>query len=99
MIKNNYAVLSMGKYSSNVIEKCVEKSEHILSIYIKEICTEHIGEIMKSSYGNYVIQKALKVSKGINERILAQSISKSIYQLNDRKLISKWKNIVLAHLK
>ena len=99
MIKNNYAVLSMGKYSSNVIEKCVEKSERILSIYINEICTEHIGEIMRSSYGNYVIQKALKVSKGTNERILAQSINKNIYQLNDRKLISKWKNIVVSHLK
>ena len=99
MIKNNYAVLSMGKYSSNVIEKCVEKSERVLSIYINEICTEHIGEIMRSSYGNYVIQKALKVSKGTNERILAQSINKNIYQLNDRKLISKWKNIVVSHLK
>ena len=54
---------------------------------------------MRSSYGNYVIQKALKVSKGTNERILAQSINKNIYQLNDRKLISKWKNIVVSHLK
>ena len=30
LIQNNYAALSMGKYSSNVIEKCIEKKEEIL---------------------------------------------------------------------
>ena len=86
--------LSNGKYSSNVIEKCIERSEEILSEYIKELSeNDLIGEVMKNSFGNYVIQKALKIAKGGNEKELAESVNRNIYKLNDKKLILKWKNM------
>ena len=99
LLQNNLAALSMGKYSSNVIEKCLEKKEEILGMFINEICMNNqLGQVMKNSFGNYVIQKALKLSRGNNERILAENVTKNIYKLNDKKLIAKWKNIVMPHL-
>ena len=99
LLQNNLAALSMGKYSSNVIEKCLEKKEEIFGMFINEICMNNqLGQVMKNSFGNYVIQKALKLSRGNNERILAENVTKNIYKLNDKKLIAKWKNIVMPHL-
>jgi len=50
-------------------------------------------DLMKSSYGNYVMQKALKVSSGDNKVKLTESIINNIDKLNDRKLVFKWKQI------
>ena len=89
----------MLKYSSNVVERCIEKNEMILKEYINEICSNgKIAEIMKNKYGNYVIQKALKLSINEDKKKLAEEVDKNIYKLNDRKLILKWKSIVNPHL-
>ena len=96
---NKYSILSMLKYSSNVVERCIEKSEIILKEYINEICSNgRIAEIMKNNFGNYVIQKALKLSINEDKKKLAEEVDKNIYKLNDRKLILKWKSIVNPHL-
>ena len=54
---------------------------------------------MKSNYGNYVIQKALKLSKGENKNKLVYSAAKDVNKLNDNKLIIKWKSILSPHIK
>lgn len=96
---NKFAELSNKKYSSNVVERCLEKNPKILEKYIDEICSSgKVAEIMKNNYGNYVIQKALKISTDKNNRILADNVNKNIYKLNDKKLMSKWKNIVFPYL-
>ena len=90
-----YVGLSMQKYSSNVVERCIEKSEIILAKYITEICeSDRIAEVMKNNFGNYVIQKGLKISKGKERVLLVDTVNKNIFRLNDKKLISKWKSIV-----
>ena len=67
----------------------------ILGKYIKEICeSDRIAEVMKNNFGNYVIQKALKISKGEMKNLLINTVSRNISKLNDKKLISKWKSIV-----
>ncbi len=97
--KNKYTMLSMSKYSSNVVEKCIEKNQIILKEYINEICDNgKIAEIMKNNFGNYVIQKALKISLGIDKKKLSEEVEKNIFKLNDKKLILKWKSIVSSHL-
>ena len=62
---------------------------------------------MKNPFGNYVVQKALKLSSGYYKGKLTGIIKKHIEKLNDRKLINKWKEILanvtgnklsLAHL-
>lgn len=53
---------------------------------------------MKNNYGNYVVQKALKVSTGENKLKLVTSILRYIDRLGDKKLILKWRSIVESHL-
>ena len=94
-----FTSLSMEKYSSNVMERCIEKSDDILSQYIDEVCESgKIFEVMKNNFGNYVIQKALRLCSGNDRRKLVIEVSKNIYKLNDKKLIAKWKNLIMPHL-
>ena len=94
-IENNYSFLSMQKHSSNIIEKIIEKNPYFLSQFIHEIFRNNLtGEIMKDNFGNYVIQKALKISSGELKQKLAEKISKNIYDFRDKKLIAKWKRLV-----
>ena len=88
------------KYASNVIERFIEKNEEFLNEYILEICVKKntIGTLIKNSFGNYVIQTALKHSKGKFKIILINSIENNINFLNDKKLIHKWKNIISSNL-
>ena len=93
--KNKYIYLSKLKYSSNAIERIIEKNKNNLEFYIKEICIENnISELILNNYGNYVIQKALKLSSGIYQNILIQEIYKNLYIIEDKKIINKWKMII-----
>lgn len=49
--------LSIQKFSSNVIEKCLEKAEsHIKTMYIEEIAgSDKLANVIRNSYGNYVV--------------------------------------------
>ena len=99
LYKNKFFELSLDKYASNVIERFIERDEEILKQFIDEIInTNKIYEIMKSSYGNYVIQKAIKLSKNENERKLVFNSAKEINNLIENKLIQKWKTILLPHI-
>ena len=92
--------LSLEKYASNVVERCLEKDDDILNNYIDEIINMNkIFEVMKSNYGNYVIQKAIKLAKGDYKQKLVYNASKDINKLVDQKLIKKWKSILLPHIK
>jgi hypothetical protein len=94
-----YYNLSLEKYASNVVERCIEKDEDILNNYINEIIeSNRIYEVMRSNYGNYVIQKAIKLSKGENKKKLVFNAAKDINKLNDAKLILKWKSILSPHI-
>ncbi len=53
---------------------------------------------MKNNYGNYVVQKALKISSGSPKLKLIISILKNIEKIGDKKLIAKWKSIVISCL-
>ena len=99
LFQNNLTSLSNEKYASNVIERWIEKSDKVLNIYVTEIIqSKKISLIMKNNFGNYVIQKALKISNNNLEKILVNEVNNNIYKLNDKKLIEKWKNIILSHI-
>ena len=100
IFKGHFFNLSLEKYASNVIERCIEKNEDILNDYINEIINSNcIYEVMKSNYGNYVIQKAIKLAKGENKNKFVFNAANQINKLNDNKLIQKWKSILMPHLK
>ena len=99
LFKDHFFKLSLEKYASNVIERCIEKDEEILNDYIDEIIKSNaIHEVMKSNYGNYVIQKVLKLAKGENKNKLVFTAATDINKLNDNKLIQKWKSILNSHI-
>ena len=82
LYKNKYVYLSQQKYSSNVIERIIEKNEQNLEFYINEILiSNNLYEVMKNIYGNYVIQKALKLSSDRIKEKLIKNIMKNIHKL------------------
>lgn len=60
------SLLELGKekFSSNVIEKCLEhNSVEIKEAMVKEILSAHsFYDFLIDQYGNYVIQKSLSVA-------------------------------------
>jgi hypothetical protein len=95
LYKDKYIYLSKQKYSSNVIERIIEKNKDNLEFYINEICKDNnLSEVMQNNYGNYVIQKAVKLSSGKSQERLIKDIVKNIHKLEDKKIINKWKMII-----
>ncbi|KAF8099873.1 hypothetical protein N665_0236s0034 [Sinapis alba] len=65
-LQGNYTELSMQKCSSNVVEKCLRLADdkHRARIIRELINYGRLNQVMLDPYGNYVIQAALKQSKG-----------------------------------
>jgi hypothetical protein len=57
-------VLAVQKFSSNVLEKCLERcTDRVRDFYLNELCSsDRMRELMMDPFGNYVIQRALSVS-------------------------------------
>jgi hypothetical protein len=49
---------------------------------------------MKNNFGNFVVQKALKMSTENNMIKLLQLIHMNLEKIGDKKLITKWRSIV-----
>ena len=99
LYKNNFFNLSLEKYASNVMERFIEKDVQVLTNYIDEIIwSKKIYEIMKSKFGNYVIQKAIKLAKNENKKKLIFNAAIMINNLKEKKLITKWKSILIPHI-
>ena len=95
--KNKFIYLSKLKYSSNVIERIIEKNQNNLEFYINKIYIDNnLSELMLNNYGNYVIQKAIKLSSGNSKDRLVQEIIKNLYIIEDKKIINKWKMIIFS---
>ena len=97
--KGRCALLSVQKYSSNVIERCIEKSNRFVKEFITEVFPNDssVSSLMKNNYGNYVIQTALKVSSLKEQSIIVGALSNNLSQLNDKKLLNKWKSIISSY--
>ena len=95
ILDNIFAICKM-KFSANVIEKCFEnsteeiKSKIIISMLRKN---NYLIELLMDQYGNYVVQKALLVTKGDLYMKMLTIISKGINELKQaafgNKLIVK----------
>jgi hypothetical protein len=57
-------VLAIQKFSSNVMEKCLERcNERVKEMYLAQMSDpERIRELMMDPFGNYVVQRALSVA-------------------------------------
>lgn len=96
-LKGKFGYLAKQKYSSNIVERCIEKDLTILEIFIDEN-ENNISELMKNNYGNFVVQKAIKISIGELKKKIIENVSKNVNKLNNRKLISKWNSIIYSNI-
>lgn len=87
--------LSVQKYSSNVVEKCLEKaSEDIQSAYIDEMCAPgNIKHLMQDQYANYVVQRALSVATHSRGLHLVEAVRPHLHAMRNtaggRRILSK----------
>ncbi|MQM12202.1 hypothetical protein Taro_045116 [Colocasia esculenta] len=65
-LEGNFGYLSVQKYSSNVVEKCLEcaREPRRIRIISELINSPLLLQILQDPYGNYVIQSAIKLCKG-----------------------------------
>ena len=95
LYKNKYVYLSNQKFSSNAMERIIEKNKANLEYYIDEICdNDNLYQVIRNNYGNYVIQKAVKLSSGKSQEKIIKEIIKNLHKLEDKKIINKWKMII-----
>jgi len=95
-LTNKIFELSIQKYSSCVIEKCLEYGDkNTCSTFIKEITnSQRLSALVSHSYGNFVIQKALKLAQGDERNNLIMAIERSFPQIQDKKIRMKWQEII-----
>ena len=95
LCKDKYVYLSNQKFSSNVVERIIEKNNENLEYYINQICeNDNLSQVIRNNFGNYVIQKAVKLSSGKSQEKLIKEIVKNLHKLEDKKIINKWKMII-----
>ncbi|KAI3450921.1 hypothetical protein Pfo_007586 [Paulownia fortunei] len=75
-LEGNYGDLSVQKYSSNVVEKCLKHAgEERRPCIIQELISNpRLDQILQDPYGNYVIQAALNLSKGALHSALVEAV-------------------------
>ncbi|EOY16020.1 Pumilio 7, putative [Theobroma cacao] len=73
--KGHYVQLSMQKFSSHVVEKCLKHFSESRSQIIRElISVGHFEHLLQDPFANYVIQSALAVTKGPLHASLVEAV-------------------------
>lgn len=95
-IKNKVAQLSIQKFSSNVVEKCLQMgdSSQKNDMVLKIASIDKLVTVMRNSYGNYVVQKALYISNSDVKEALVDTIYSSIPEIQDKKIRAKWAQLL-----
>ncbi|XP_062098884.1 pumilio homolog 12-like [Humulus lupulus] len=77
-LKGSYVSLSLSKYGSNVVERCLKECEETqaMKVVMEMLQNQNISMLFLDPYGNYVIQSALLVSKGQVRKALLSLIDK-----------------------
>lgn len=72
----NVCALSVQKFSSNVIEKCVRVAEHnTRKMLIEELLNRtRLEKLLRDSYGNYCVQTALDYAEPAQRVLLVEGI-------------------------
>lgn len=98
-MKSRIAQLSIQKFSSNVVEKCLKMSSNTerddIILHIAKI--DKLAGIMKNSFGNYVVQTALSLASYDVKQALTEAIERSIPDIQDKKIRTKWEQILGLH--
>ncbi|KAL5559013.1 hypothetical protein UlMin_035224 [Ulmus minor] len=75
--KGQYVHLSMQKFSSHVVEKCLKHIEESQPRIIDELLlVPHFEELLQDCFANYVVQSALEHTKGDLHAYLVEAIER-----------------------
>jgi hypothetical protein len=79
-----------------VLERCFDHaSEPVRSQFVQELVhCERLTSLIKNGFGNYVIQRSLKVAAGEDRANLIAAIQKCMPAIQDRKIRKKWEKIL-----
>ncbi|KAM7516810.1 hypothetical protein LguiA_006393 [Lonicera macranthoides] len=73
--EGHYIHLSMQKFSSHVVEKCLRCCEESRSRIVPELLTvPHFDQLLQHPFSNYVVQSALEVTKGRLHAALVEAV-------------------------
>lgn len=74
--QGNVCALSVQKFSSNVIEKCIRVAEHSTrKLLIEELLNRtRLEKLLRDSYGNYCVQTALDYAEPTQRALLVEGI-------------------------
>ena len=108
-IKDNLMQLSCQKFSSNVIDACVDNNTSLKKKVIQKLIENenNITDLILDQYGNYIIQNALQNSEKNEFDIIIQHIKeneKKLKQTNHgkivfEKLMKNYKNYLIDNKK
>jgi hypothetical protein len=76
LVRNNLILFATQKYSSNVIEKCIDNNDDVGCALMKQILIGDTFErLLLNNFGNYVAQKVLmKVNDDVKDMLLNKVI-------------------------
>ncbi|XP_057739536.1 mRNA-binding protein puf3-like [Arachis stenosperma] len=74
--EGNYVYMSMQKFSSHVVEKClaVFNDENRARIICELLCAPCFEQLLQDPHANYVIQSALRYSEGYVHNLLVEAV-------------------------
>ena len=98
---NRFEEFSLLKYSSNLVESIIELEERsVLSNFLKEIKSRNsIIKLITHPFGNYVIQKFLKLKMTTEVKELCNMIEQVLPLIREEKLKRKWLQMVHVAVK
>jgi len=75
-LQGSFAELSLQKFSSNVIEKCLQAGDSkVISIVAQEIThAKSLGQLLHDPFANYVVQTLLTVGDEVDVRMLLDKL-------------------------
>ena len=94
--QGNLIYLSIQKYSSNVIEKCLEKSP----LFLFKFCQELLGDnshstlvlFLRNTFGNFVIQTIMNCVRNTPwQTLIVNAIVNALGQIQEKSILVKWK--------
>ena len=92
---------SIQKFSSNVIERCIEISDEFSNYFINFIFNNEnsLNYLLINNYGNYVVQtliKKLEICDKNKFDVFKNILKENIIKINETKLYDKWKNYLFT---
>jgi len=87
VIQVNIISLSMQKFSSNVVEKCMDIIDKATKYaWIQDLFNfSKISSLLKNKYGNFVLQKAILVMSDSEKKEIKEYLSKKISLISNKE--------------